>query len=191
MVVENSNLTKKQVYKEYLNNKDLNELEDLEMVLRSLIKTTTDQKSKIGLEIILILISHKRKDVKASALGNLYMLARDKSLQNIAIKELKTLLCDENYHVRKSAQNSLEVYANEANTLEITEIILELSNGLRNNVQNLKKNITTIAKRFKSLNITSTSKLFLNSFSKLFSKIPIYEPEIKLKNRMTYYYNIL
>ena len=186
-VFENPNLGRKQIYKEYLNKNDLKELEDLEMVLNSLIKSTLHQKSKVGLEIVLLLISHKRKDVKACALGNLYILARDKSFKNLAINELKSMISDENPHVRKSALDSLELYANEANNLEVTEIILELLTRIRNNIQSMKNNIKTSAKRFKSLKVNS--KLFLNTSGKLFNKIPINTP--KIKQQITHFYNIL
>jgi hypothetical protein len=188
-VFKNSNLGRKQIYKEYLNKNDLKELEDLEMVLNSLIKSTVDQKSKKGLEIVLLLISHKRKDVKACALGNLYILARDKSFKNLAINELKSMISDKNPHVRKSALNSLELYANEANTLEVIEIIMELSTKMKKNIQSMKNNIKTSVKRFKSLKVHS--KLFLNSSDKLFNKIPINKAKIKLKRRITHFYNIL
>ena len=170
---------------------DFKELTDLEMVLESLIKTTENQKSKIGLEIILVLISHKKKDVKACALGKLYILTHDKYLKKIAIKELKTLVCDENPQVGKCAQNSLELCASEANKLEITEIIIELLNGLNKDIQTQKNSIKTHIKHRKSPNTTTHNKLFLKSFNKLFIKIPINKPEIKLKERIKHTYNML
>jgi hypothetical protein len=189
MVFKNSNSAKKQVYKEYLERSDLNELTDLKMVLESLIKTTENQKSKIGLEIILVLISHKKKDVKAFALGKLYILTHDKYLKKLVIKELKTLVCDKNPQIGKCAQNSLKLCASDANKFETTEIIIELLNGLNKDIQNLKNSIRARVKHLKSSNIITCNNLFLKSFNRLI--IPIDKLEIKLKDRIKHSYNML
>ncbi|MGZ7043218.1 MAG: hypothetical protein ACXVHM_01375, partial [Methanobacterium sp.] len=51
------------LYKGYLLKKDFNSLNDLETLIRNSMQYTNDQELKLGLEIILAIISHKNEYV--------------------------------------------------------------------------------------------------------------------------------
>ena len=58
---------------------------------------------KNGLEIMTTLLSHKKKELVASALGELFLMINDETIQKLVVKELITLSQDHNPDVRKSA----------------------------------------------------------------------------------------
>ncbi|MGZ7115889.1 MAG: hypothetical protein ACXVHS_00370 [Methanobacterium sp.] len=60
------------LYKGHLLKKDFNSLNDLETLIRNSMQYTKDQELKLGLEIILAIISHKNEYVRAYAIGKIY-----------------------------------------------------------------------------------------------------------------------
>jgi hypothetical protein len=123
----------KQIHQNYLINNDPQNLQDLKIILKNLKTTSQNPKFNLGIEIIQILLSHQRGEVIALALGNLFFIFNKRSIKNLIITELRIRANDPNPEVRKSAQYSLELIAEEIHKFEAFEIIYGLfSNVLLN-----------------------------------------------------------
>jgi hypothetical protein len=59
-----------------------------------LIESTEDTDLNNALKIVNTLISHDKKEVVASSLGNLYVLIQDKSIRELIINELNEMRCE-------------------------------------------------------------------------------------------------
>jgi hypothetical protein len=101
-------------------------LQDLKIILKNLKTTSQNPKFNLGIKIIHILISHHNEEVIALALGNLFFLFDNRAIKNLIIKELRIRANDPNPDVRKSAQYSLELIAEEIHKFEAFEIIYGL-----------------------------------------------------------------
>ena len=68
-------------------------VQKLTMILEKNLKLanthTHERRLKLGLEIILILLSHPQKDVRAFSLGRLYSLITEESLRSFVINKLR------------------------------------------------------------------------------------------------------
>ena len=98
---------------------------------------------KEGLEIMTTLISHKKKTVVAYALGELFLMINDETIQKLVVKELMTLSHNHNPDVRKSAAYSLELISSEVYKLEIVNKLLNLFFNLRDKHRNKIKPFQT------------------------------------------------
>jgi hypothetical protein len=99
---------------------------DLEKKLKITIDHTHENSAKLGLEIILLLISHPLKDVRAFSLGRVYPLITEKSLNELIIKDLKDMRNDPQLNVNTAAQESLEDISSIVHNLIVVDIILEV-----------------------------------------------------------------
>ena len=99
---------------------------DLEKKLKITIDHTHENRVKLGLEIILLLISHPQKDVRAFSLGRVYPLITEKSLNELIIKDLKDMRDDPQLDVSAAAQESLEDISGIIHNLMLVDIILEI-----------------------------------------------------------------
>ncbi len=105
-------------------------LEELKGIINNLIDSTENMDLLMGLKIIKTLITHNKKEVVASSLGNLYVLIRDESIRKLIINELNEMRCDERISVRKSAEDSLDVISGEVNKYEIFEFSFDILNKI-------------------------------------------------------------
>ncbi len=120
-----------------------NTLEELKNILYNLMETNQSTSLKEGLEIMTTLISHKKKEVVASALGELFLMINDETIQKLVVKELMTLSHNHNPDVRKSAAYSLELISSEVYKLEIVNKLLNLFFNLKENINNKIKPFQT------------------------------------------------
>ena len=74
-------------------------LEELKIIINNLIDSTENMDLLMGLKIIKTLITHNKKEVVASSLGNLYILIRDESIRKLIINELNEMRCDDRISV--------------------------------------------------------------------------------------------
>lgn len=117
---------KNAIYNEYLLKKDLDSVNSLEEILNSSIQYTKDDELKLGLEIILKLISNENEFIKTYALGKIYFLIEDDYIKEIIIKELKNLLDNSNEDIIEKALDSLELIALEVYKFKIFEIYFNI-----------------------------------------------------------------
>lgn len=115
--------------------------------LKHTIESTPNQRSKLGLKIILMLISHPKKDVRAFSLGKLYPLLTEDSLRRLIIEDLREMYDDPYYNVHKAAEESLDYVSEEIYNLKIPELILETFTELE---KNLKTKISSFTASFAS-----------------------------------------
>jgi hypothetical protein len=99
-------------------------------LMKSLYESTDNNDLKMGLEIIVTLISHHKKEVVARSLGNLYILIQDESIRKLIVTELKEMKCDNNVSVRKSAEESLEIITGEVNKYMVFEFSFDILNNI-------------------------------------------------------------
>ncbi|MGZ7067203.1 MAG: hypothetical protein ACXVHT_02775 [Methanobacterium sp.] len=116
------------LYKGHLLKKDFNSLNDLETLIRNSMQYTNDQELKLGLEIILAIISHKNEYVRAYAIGKIYFFIEDELIKEIIVKELKNMLNSRNEDINDLAQCSLDLIALEVHKFRIFEVILDILN---------------------------------------------------------------
>ncbi len=119
-------ITTWQIYQENLLKNGPKNHQDLEKKLKITIDQTHEQRVKLGLEIILLLISHPQKDVRAFSLGRIYPLITEKSLSELIIKDLKDIRDDPQLDVSAAAQESLEDISGIVHNLMLVDIILEV-----------------------------------------------------------------
>jgi hypothetical protein len=99
---------------------------DLENNLKIAIARTHKHQLKLGLEIILLLLSHPQKDVRAFSLGRLYPLITKESLRELIIKDLKDMRDDSQLNVSAAAQESLNGISGIVHNLVLADIISEV-----------------------------------------------------------------
>ncbi len=103
-------------------------LEDFRDILNNLIDSTENIDEKMGLKIILKLISHHRKEVIAYSLGKIYQIIKEEDIRSLIIQEIKKMEVDDNVSVRKSAEESMEMVRGEVNKYEIFELSTDILN---------------------------------------------------------------
>jgi len=111
-------------------------LKDLKHLINNIIKSTENYDLKMGLNIIITLISHNKNEVVAYSLGKLYLLIQDESIRKLIVKELKKMRTNDNISVRKSAEDSMEIIKGEVNKYEIFELSYDIINYLICNLDN-------------------------------------------------------
>jgi hypothetical protein len=99
---------------------------DLEKNLKITINHTHKHQLKLGLEIVLLLISHHQMDVRAFSLGRLYPLITKESLRELIIKDLKDMRDDSQLNVSAAAQESLDGISGIVHNLVLADIISEV-----------------------------------------------------------------
>ena len=111
-------------------------IEGFKEIIKNLIKTTENNDLRSALKIVNTLISHDKKEVVASSLGNLFVLIQDTSIRDMIINELNEMKCDEKYSVRKSAEESLDMITCELNRYEILDLSYDILNLIASKLVN-------------------------------------------------------
>jgi hypothetical protein len=127
-----SDNTERLINNEYLLKDDSEALKELEKLLVNSIKYSQSQELKLGLEIILVFISHKNEDVKNAALAKTFILMDDGLIQELVVKELKKMSNTKDKKVSESAEYSLGLIATEIHKLEIMDAIFDIFIRLKN-----------------------------------------------------------
>jgi hypothetical protein len=111
-------------------------IEDFKGIVKNLIESAGNNDLGNALKIINTLISHEKKEVVASSLGNLYVLIHDKSIRQLIINELNEMKCDDKSTVRKSAEESLDTITCELNKYEILDYSYDILNHIVSRLDN-------------------------------------------------------
>ena len=146
------------MYNENSPKKDLNSIYNLEEILKSKIQFAQNDELKLGLKIVLTLISQKSKLSKAYALGKIYFLMDDEYIKEIIIKELKNLSHYTNRKTSECALNSLDAIALNLYKLTFFEIFI-------NTIESLYDIIKFYASKLSLISLLST-KIGLKKESK-------------------------
>jgi len=190
--------TEWQIYQENLLKNGPKTHRDLENNLEIAIAHTNKRQLKMGLEIILLLLSHSQKDVRAFSLGKLYPLITEESLRELIIKDLKDMRDDPQLNVSAAAQESLDCISGIVHNLVLADIISEvfdevsvdlekygLTNAIhsqspfsshniegQNSFFNSKnKYIVAFIRRYRQLNVLLDRILFSNQLEELFPEL--------------------
>lgn len=175
---------------------------DLEKNLKIAIDHTHKHSLKLGLEIILLLLSHPQKDVRAFSLGRLYPLITAESLRELIIKDLKDMRDDPQLNVIKAAQESLDGISGIVHNLVLADIISEVfvefsvdleKYGSTHNIHfqspfslhhlegensffnSKNKYIFAFIRRYRQLNVLLDKILFSNQLEELFPELTVME----------------
>jgi hypothetical protein len=119
-------------------------MEDFKDIIENMIGSTDNYDLNNALKIVNTLISHDKKEVLASSLGNLYVLIRDRSIRELIVNELNEMRCHEKLSVRESAEESLDVITCELNKYEI----LDYGYGIVNHIVSKFENHTNFRSYF-------------------------------------------
>ena len=113
-------------------------IEDFKDIVKNMIGLTENNDLDKALKIVYTLISHDKKEVVASSLGNLYVLIQDRSVREFIVKELNEMRSNEKLSVRESAEESFDVISGELNNYEI----LDYGYGILNHIVSRLENYT-------------------------------------------------
>ncbi len=117
---------------------------------------------KMGLEIIITLISHEKKEVVASSLGRLYLVIQDECIRKLIVKELKEMSCCSDVSLKTSAEESLDIIVGDINKYEIFDYSFKIFNYLINNLEDYV---------FHKSNFLSSNKYSIKKFNSRFTLI--------------------
>lgn len=126
-----SDSTERLINKEYLLNDDSQTHKKLEKLLIDSINYSQSQELKLGLELILVLISHKNENVKSSALAKMFVLMDDGLIQELVVKELKVMSNNKDKNINEPAEDSLDLIATEIHKFELMEAFFDICTGLK------------------------------------------------------------
>ena len=207
------NNVKRLLYREYLPENDFKNLEELKKIFNNLEEHAQNEELKLGLKIILTLISHKNTNITIFALEKIYFLVDDEYIEGIIVKELKNMSYNKNKDIHIAAQRSLDSIASEVNKLRTFEIIFGILSKLKCKI-NFKvdkslfslihrskffsKNTSEIRKIVCSSNLINRILRMVRVFSRLIDRIFPYVEEIEsnhyeklIEHEMIPYYHVL
>ncbi|MGB9936530.1 MAG: hypothetical protein ACPK7O_02320 [Methanobacterium sp.] len=175
--VNTSNSAKNSINKNYLHGNDFYSSNELEEIFSKWIQYTEDTDLKIGLKIILKLISHKNENIRISALSKLYFLIENEYIQQIILKELKNMPKNEN---RKSAEYALESIALEVHKFELFDITSDLLVNVENKI-NLKLRFKFLLNISNDLyNVILANIQSLSNLKEIKNLLKIFNPQISI-----------
>ena len=143
-------------------------IEEFKSIIKNLIASTEDDDLNNALKIINILISHDKKEVVASSLGNLYVLIRDKTIRELILGELNELRYDEKLSVRESAEESFDTISCELNKYEIIDYSYQILNQIVSKLDinnNFKSYLPKNHHSFSKINSIIKSKIMNSRFT--------------------------
>ena len=129
-----SDNTERLINKEYLLKDDSQTLKELEKLLNDSIKYAQSQELKLGLELILLLISHKNENVRNSALAKMFVLMDDGLIRELVVKELKNVSTTGDRDSSESAEYSLDLIADEIHRFEVTDAVFDMFCKIKNRI---------------------------------------------------------
>ncbi len=129
-----SDTTRRLINKEYLLNDDPQTHKKLEKLLIDSINYSQSQELKLGLEIILVLISHKNENVKTSALAKMFVLMDDGLIQELVVRELKEMSSNDDKNINEPAEDSLDLIATEIHKFEMMNAFFDILAELKDRV---------------------------------------------------------
>ena len=129
-----SDNTERLINKEYLLKDDSQTLKELEKLLSDSIKYAQSQELKLGLEIILLMISHKNENVMNAALTKMFVLMDDGLIRELVVRELKNESENGDKNSSESAEYSLDLIADEIHRFEVMDAVFDIFCKLKNRI---------------------------------------------------------
>ncbi len=129
-----SDNTERLINREYLLKDDFQTLKELEKLLSDSIKYAQSQELKLGLEIILLLISHKNENIRNSALAKMFVLMDDGLIKELVVKELKNASNNGDRDSIESAEDSLDLIADEIHRFEVMDAVFDMFCKIKNSI---------------------------------------------------------
>ncbi len=129
-----SDNTERLINKEYILKNDSQTLKELEKLLNDSIKYAQSQELKLGLEIILLLISHENENIRNSALAETFVLMDDGLIRELVVKELKSVSNNGDKDSSESAEYSLDLIAEEIHRFEVMDAVFDIFCKLKNRI---------------------------------------------------------
>ncbi|MGB9978828.1 hypothetical protein [Methanobacterium sp.] len=145
-----SDNAEKLINKEYILKDNSQTLKELEILLVDSIKYSKSQELKLGLEIILLMISHKNENVRNAALTKMFVLLDDGLIRELVVKELKNESENGDKDSSESAEYSLDLIADEIHRFEVMDAVFDIFCRLKN----------MIALRFNQLGFLSVLSVY-------------------------------
>ncbi|MDD3985518.1 MAG: hypothetical protein PHY59_06485 [Methanobacterium sp.] len=84
-------------------------LDEFKYYIAELLNNTDNNDLKLGLKIILALISHEKQEVVASSLGRLYLIIQDECIRRLILKELNEMSYCKDISLKASVEDSLDI----------------------------------------------------------------------------------
>ena len=109
-------------------------LEELEKLIIDSIKYSQSPELKLGLEIMLLLLSHKNENIRNSALAKMFVLMDDGLIRELVVKELKNVSSNGDVDSSESAEYSLDLIAEEIHRFELVDAFFDMFCKLKNRV---------------------------------------------------------
>lgn len=129
-----SDNTERLINKEYILKNDSQTLKELEKLLNDSIKYAQSQELKLGLEIILLLVSHENENIRNSALAETFVLMDDGLIRELVVKELKSVSNNGDKDSSESAEYSLDLIAEEIHRFEVMDAVFDMFCKLKNRI---------------------------------------------------------
>ena len=129
-----SDNTERLINKEYLLKDDSQTLKELEKLLSDSIKYAQSQELKLGLEIILLLVSHKNENIRNSALAKMFVLMDDGLIRELVVKELKNVSNSGDRDSSESAEYSLDLIVDEIHRFEVMDAVFDMFCKIKNRI---------------------------------------------------------
>lgn len=128
---------------------------------------------------MITLISHKKRDVVAHFLGQLFVLIPQRKIQKLILEELQSMDNDKDEQVRRSAIDSLDVISDELNQMEALNLISEAFDGIP----------YLINENLNHFNRTYTYKTHFKPIKRFFNRIKLLKPYTKFRRHVLHFYN--
>jgi len=133
----------------------------------------------LGIDILITLISHKKRDVVAHSLGQLFVLIPQMKMQKLILEQLQSMDNDEDDQVRRSAIDSLDVISDELNKMEALNLIYEVFEGIP---YLINENLN----HFKPID---THKTHFKPIKRFFNRIKVLKPNTEFRKQVLRFYN--
>lgn len=109
-------------------------LEDLKNETKVLMDSTDDQDLKTGLQIMLTLISHEKKDVVAYSLGKLYTMIHDEKTRKMILDELNEMKNYEDPSLQNTLEQSMNIIEGEVDNYKIFDLSIDIIDHIVSNL---------------------------------------------------------
>lgn len=115
-------------------------LEDLKKETKILIDSTEDPDLKTGLQIMLKLISHEKKDVVAYSLGKLYTMIHDEKTRKMILNELNEMKGFRDQSLQNTIDQSMDIIEYEMDSYKVFDLSMDIIHRMVSNMScNTKK----------------------------------------------------
>lgn len=117
--LEDTVLSNKSELIHYLSISSPKTLDEFKYYINELLDNIDNNDLKLGLNIILALISHEKQEVVASSLGRLYLIIQDECIRRLILKELNEMSYCKDISLKASVEESLDIITDDIDMIYI------------------------------------------------------------------------